>query len=118
MSNWEDSAAMPYNFIIQIVFFLAVGLAVVIIARALPRIEDEVSEKRSARDRISRLANKIPLDKMDESINIISHKVLRRLKVAILKADNAISGKLQGFGGAVKKEKANLPLVEKKEEEQ
>ena len=98
---------MPYSFILQTLFFVSLGAVVVIIARALPRVEDEMMAKRSIKGRIETLIGKIPLEKMDESLNLVVHKILRRLKVVILKADNIVSGKLRGLKGSDKK--LNLP---------
>jgi len=100
---------MPYSFILQTIFFVSLGAAVIVIARALPRVEDEMMAKRSIKGRIEILIGKIPLEKMDESLNLFLHKVLRRLKVVILKADNIVSGKIHGLKGASEKKSINLP---------
>jgi len=99
---------MPYSFILQTIFFASLGMAVIVIARALPRVEDEMVAKRSVKGRIESLISKMPLDRMDETLNIFFHKILRRLKVVILKADNIVSSKLHGLKGSERKG-SNLP---------
>ncbi|MDD4931256.1 MAG: hypothetical protein PHG66_03890 [Candidatus Colwellbacteria bacterium] len=100
---------MPYSLILQTVFFLALGTAVVVIARALPRVEDEMAAHRSFKGRLETLAGKVPVEKMDEFLNLFFHKILRRLKIVILKADNIVTSKLHLMKDSGKRRGPDLP---------
>jgi hypothetical protein len=86
---------MLYNFILETVIFAGIGTLILILARALPRIEDENAVNRSRKGRLSKIAKKIPLDKIDDSLNLVLHKALRKIKVMIMKADNLVTEKLK-----------------------
>jgi hypothetical protein len=58
-------------------------------------VEDETSANRLRKGRLSGLSKKIPLDKIDDSLNLVFHKILRKIKIAIMKADNAVTNKLK-----------------------
>lgn len=88
---------MLYNFILETIIFLSLGIIILCLARTLPRIEDESSAMSFKKDKMSRLVKRLPLDKMDETLNLVFHKILRRIKVLIMKADNAVTGKLKSF---------------------
>ena len=99
---------MPYNLILQIIVFASLGTVVVILGRALPRIEDESAVSQSRRGYLERISKKIPFERLDEAINIFFHKVLRKVKIVIMKADNVVSEKLHNFG---KKGKSGGPGI-------
>ncbi|MFA5052609.1 MAG: hypothetical protein WC565_00930 [Parcubacteria group bacterium] len=102
---------MLYSFILETIIFLALGAIVFILARALPRIEDEVAVRKPRKERLARLAKKIPLDKIDDSLNLIMHKALRKTKIIILKADNFVTDKLKNVkGDSNKKNGTGIPV--------
>ncbi len=82
---------------------------VLILSRALPRIEDESMAVRRGK-KIGNVSGRFSLEKIDDTINVFIHKVLRRLKVFIMKIDNALSAKLRSFN---KKEPTMKTLPEK-----
>ena len=85
---------MPYNSIFEIVIFLSLGAIILILARALPRVEDENIAYRSKKKR-SFCVTKISLEKLDNSFNLVAHKSLRKMKILIMKADNFVTNKLK-----------------------
>lgn len=99
---------MPYNLIFQIIVFSSLGAVVIILGRALPRIEDESVISRSRRGYFERISKKIPLERLDEAINIFLHKALRKIKIVLMKADNVVSEKLHNFS---KKDKSGGPGI-------
>jgi len=99
---------MPYNLIFQIIVFSSLGAVVIILGRALPRIEDESVISRSRRGYFERISKKIPFERIDEAINVFLHKALRKIKIVLMKADNVVSEKLHNFG---KKDKSGGPGI-------
>ena len=79
-----------YSFIVNFVLILAFGVMVYLLALALPRVKIE-SESEKIR---WRFIKSVHLEKIDEALKRSYDKLLRRLKVAILKADNFVSRKL------------------------
>ncbi len=79
-----------YSFIVNLVLIIAFGVMVYLLASALPRVKAS-GESGLVRQR---LGKSVRLEKIDEAIKRSYDKLLRRLKVAILKADNIVSRKL------------------------
>jgi hypothetical protein len=98
---------MLYSFILETLIFLSLGAIILVLARALPRIEDESS---AGYLRKGKMSGKIPLDKIDESLNLVLHKALRRMKIFIMKADNLVTNKLKSFRSDSKKDGNGLPM--------
>ena len=97
-----------YNFILQIIIFLSLGLVIYLLAKAAPRVSDEPVPDRP--NPFNRLMTKIPMAKIDENINSFLSKLLRKLKVVIMKVDNFINdrlGKLTKKNGNGSSEKSN-----------
>ncbi len=103
---------MLYSFILETLMFVSLGAIVMIVARGLPRMEDEVTTERHARDFWAMVAKKVPLDRIDESFNHAFHKFLRKSKVFIMRADNIVTGKLKSFRSDNKRSGASLPSME------
>lgn len=75
-----------FQFILITVFYLALGVMLYLIVRALPRVEEETSElKPGAWTKL--IASDIP-GKIDSAFIGFSAKFLRRFKVVVLKLDN------------------------------
>ncbi len=89
---------MLFSFILELFVFFCFGVAIIIIARTLPRMDDNKEDVSSAGNRIAgKIRNtfdNIPFDRLDDAINSFIHKMLRRLKIAIMKADNAVTAHL------------------------
>ena len=81
-----------YDLVLQIAFMGSIGVIVYLMALAIPRVQDGPYEGKSGI--IGRLASKLPLHKLDESVKSYKDKLLRRLKVIILRLDNFISRRI------------------------
>ncbi len=81
-----------FEFILTIVLFSSVGVMLLILARALPRVEEEPSAREPMLDRL--LSSGIP-ERLDAAMNSILEKFLRKARVALLKADNSIAAVLK-----------------------
>jgi hypothetical protein len=77
-----------YDLFIQIVMMVALGTIVYLFAIASPRVQDD---QHFEEHRVSSLIKKLPLERIDALLTGYRDKVLRRLKVWILKADNFVS---------------------------
>ena len=81
------------QFIVTNIFLLSLGVILYVAVRTLPRIdENAMPEKKGAWERW--LASGVP-EKIDRVLNGFLFKALRRLKVFLLKADNAVNTRLQ-----------------------
>ena|SRR3989344_2448009 len=82
-----------FPFILTNILLVSVGIVLYVMARTLPRIEGNGAEdKKGMLERW--IASEIP-EKFDAALNSFLFKFLRRAKVAVLKVDNSISGRLQ-----------------------
>ena len=91
-----------YDFILQIAVFLSLGLIIVLLARALPRIEEDKAPAAKKSNVFDKILSRLPLAKIDLFVNSVLGKILRRMKVVVLKADNLINnylGKLKKTNG-------------------
>lgn len=81
------------EFILGNVLMLAAGLALYLLARALPRVaETEGAAREGILDRW--VASEIP-ERLDAVINGVLEKFLRKAKVSVLKVDNALNDSLK-----------------------
>lgn len=100
------------NLILQIIVFSSLGLIIYMIARAIPRVPEEVAPSRRS-NWVDRMMSKIPMAKIDENINSTFMKFLRKAKVIVMKADNFITDHL---GKLTKKSGANTPPAPNQDE--
>lgn len=82
-----------YNFILQISLMASLGVMVYLVGRAVPRVNDEVAEP-SDKSKIEKLISSLPLDRLDAAFSNFLEKFLRRLRLILLKLDNAVGGHL------------------------
>ncbi|GEM_PF-678824 len=80
------------QFILTDILMLSFGIMLYLVARSLPRIEEEPSGKPNMLDRWA--ASDIP-EKIDAAFNTFLLKFLRKLKLTLLKADNVITRHLK-----------------------
>ena len=80
-----------YNFILEISLMLGLGTMIYLVARAVPRVGDEVTESTNTLDK---WISSLPLEKIDVAFSAFLEKVLRRLKLVLMRLDNVVSGQL------------------------
>jgi hypothetical protein len=92
-----------YNFILEIMLFASAGVIILLLTRAVPRVEDEGAEHH-APGIVDQVLRKIPLQKIDERLNSLFEKFLRRMKLFSMRFDNFINTRLSRLkkGNAVK----------------
>lgn len=76
-----------YDFILQLVFMGSLAAIVYIMALSIPRIDFSPAEEHP----VKKLIASIPLKKIDESLVLYKDRILRKLRIVILKAENFIS---------------------------
>ena len=77
-----------YELILQLVLMLSLAVIVYLMAVAVPRVEDvETAKNKNG-------SASLPLERIDSYLNSLKDKLLRRLKVLVMKADNFISRQL------------------------
>ncbi|MBI5148032.1 MAG: hypothetical protein HZA37_02670 [Parcubacteria group bacterium] len=76
------------DFILQFAFLTGIAAIIYVISRAVPRVNETEGESKNAVDRW--LAS-LPLEKADVIISASVEKILRRLKVTIMRFDNALN---------------------------
>ena len=84
-----------YNFILQIVIVLSLGVIIYLIARTIPRTTNESEASGLPNQKqtggFDKLISKIPLAKIDAAIDSFLLKFLRKIKVLIMKVDNLLN---------------------------
>jgi len=81
-----------YNFALQTIFLISIGVIVYLAAIAVPRVNDENVHERKGF--IREWFRNVPLDKIDDGVNSFSEKTLRRLKILTMKFDNIVGRSL------------------------
>jgi hypothetical protein len=101
-----------YNFILQIFVMVSLGVVIYLIARAVPRVGDEISKPTLNLDR---WLGSLKLEKLDVAFGNFMEKLLRKIKLFLMKLDNVTNNyldkikqtKLNG-NGQKKEEKPTL----------
>jgi len=91
-----------YDFFVQSAVFLSLGVVLYLVAKALPRISDNGSDELDKKASSSSFVSSSALEKADALVHSSFEKILRRLKVIVLKADNFITtslGKIKSKSG-------------------
>lgn len=71
---------------------ISLGTMLYLVARSLPRVDEEISGKKDFLDRLS--SSEIP-EKIDAAFNGFILKTLRKTKVVLMRIDNFINDKLK-----------------------
>ncbi len=80
------------QFILTTILMASLGTMLYLVARSLPRVGEEASDKKNFLDRLA--SSEIP-EKIDTAFNGFLLKYLRKLKIVLLKVDNFITEKLK-----------------------
>lgn len=110
-----------YNFILQIIIMLSLGTIIYLIARTVPRIDDEISKPETKFDH---WIDSVNLKRIDALLSNSLEKILRKNKLFLMKLDNLTTVYLDkikkskpGNGQNNKEEKPNLFNSNRKEGE-
>lgn len=83
---------MPSSLLFQLILLTSASVTLYLLALALPRMREE--EAPSERVSLEEMVRRMPLDRIDLAINAGLEKLLRKTKVAIMRADNFVTDKL------------------------
>lgn len=99
-----------YNAILQIIFFTSLGVMIYILARGAMRAEENAPTAVPAKPNyFDTLIKKLPLKKIDEFINAVLEKILRKMKIVVMKADNLLNRYISKVKKTGEKNRENLP---------
>ena len=96
------------EFIFTIVLMVCLGILLYLMVQALPRIEEAPTDDRGFFDRWAH--SEVP-EKIDNAVNTFLLKFLRKVKVLVLKIDNALAKHLQ----KIKPREDKRPAIDFKE---
>jgi len=82
-----------FDLALQIIVFGSLGFIIYLMARALPRVENNPQPSRGP-NFFERLLSKIPTSRLDQEINGFLARFLRKIKVFTMKLDNFINDRL------------------------
>lgn len=97
------------EFIFVTVLMICFSTVLYLMVRALPRIEESPSDRKSFLDRWAH--SEIP-EKVDAAWNGFLFKFLRKVKVGVLKLDNTLAKHLQKIKTAEQEPKSNIDFRE------
>ena len=83
-----------YDFFLQLFFISSLAVIVYLMARALPRVQEEEGYTTTALEYLEGWVKKLPLSKIDRSLNTRFEKTLRKIRVVVLRLDNVIHNHL------------------------
>jgi hypothetical protein len=85
-----------YNFTLQIITIVSLGIIVYLLTRALPRVpEKERVTQSSVGNFLNRkIGRHIPLEKLDARAHSLIEKILRKFKVLVMKTDNFVDDRI------------------------
>ena len=93
-----------YNFLLQIVIMAGLGIMIYLIARAAPRVGDDIAHDIGGQiSKLDRIFSHAQFEKLDVIFNNFVEKGLRKLKLLLMKLDNLTNNYLD----KIKKYKTN-----------
>jgi len=86
-----------FYFILEMIFFVALSIAVLLILRALPLVDgfEEVKPSRGTVGIFEKVMKWHWVEKADDKLHVYFFKMLRRVKVWIMKCDVYVAGWLE-----------------------
>lgn len=100
-----------YDFILQLLIMVSLAVLIYLVARTIPRIDENVVLTASKNSFFGKLVSKIPLEKLDFMFNNLLEKILRRFKIVVMKLDNILTKWLSGFKPNIPNEKNIRPNI-------
>lgn len=103
------------TFVFEIAVFVGLAGIIILVLRVLPKISNEVFEPNLSKFRTHELT--LMVEKADVVLKAWFEKFLRRLKVFLLKADNAVTEKIEKVADdrIIREKTAFIPEVMKEE---
>ncbi len=95
-----------FDLILQLVVFGSLGFIIYLMARALPRVENNPQPPRGP-NFFEKLIAKVPMSRLDNDINGFLARLLRKFRVVTLKLDNFINDRLGKLTKKTSEDKVN-----------
>ena len=107
-----------YNFLLQIIVVISGGIIIYLLARALPRVPDDMGDGSTTGigARLENWTRRLPLKQIDEAIIGFFEKALRKIRVVNMKIENVVNAgisKLRRGQQAAESEKPKDDLFQK-----
>lgn len=97
------------EFIFTTILMVCLSTVLYLMARALPRVQEEPSDSKGFLDRWAH--SEVP-EKVDAALNGFLLKFLRKVKVVVLKLDNTLARHLQKIKAGETETKSNIDFKE------
>lgn len=104
------------NFLPQIVFLVVLGIIIFLISRKIPEASSQLEKEEENLLPRKSFLEKLPLEKIDQHLNVILEKFLRRLRIYLMKFDAYCQKRLEVLKSQ-EKEKEKI-LFENQEQEE
>lgn len=86
-----------YNFILQTIVMVSLGVIVYVVARALPRIDEAATKAPPRQNYFDLMMKRLRIEKADAFVNMLLEKLLRKSRVFIMKLDNFLNTHLKSL---------------------
>lgn len=100
-----------YSFILQFIVMVSLAAIIYLVARTIPRIDENVVLGETKKSFFDDLVPKLPLEKIDLFFSNLLEKMLRRVKIVIMKIDNILTRRISDFKSPASKEKDLRPNI-------
>jgi len=86
-----------YNFILQTIVMVSLGVIVYLVARTLPRIEEVAAKNSPKQSYFDLMMKRLPMEKADAFVNMLLEKLLRKSRLFVMKLDNFLNTHLKSL---------------------
>ena len=100
-----------YSFTLQFLIMTSLAVIIYLVARTIPRIDENIVSSRSNRSFLENFFSKLPLEKIDLMFDNLLEKILRKVKIFVMKMDNTLTRKLSDFKPMAVSEKDSRPNI-------
>jgi hypothetical protein len=89
----------------------SLAVLIYLVARTIPRIDENVTLSVPRNSFFDKLVSKVPLEKFDLMFDNLLEKILRKFKIIVMKLDNILTKWLSGFKPSAFKDKNIRPSI-------
>lgn len=100
-----------YSFTLQFIIMVSLATIIYLVAKTIPRIDENAALNQSNRSFLEKFFSKLPLEKIDLMFDNLLEKILRKFKITVMKIDNMLTRKLSDFKPMVSSEKDLRPNI-------
>lgn len=100
-----------YSFILHFLIMVSLAAIIYLIARTIPRIDENVVSGQSEKYFMEKFFSRLPLEKIDFMFDNLLEKTLRKFKIVVMRIDNVLTRKLSNFKPTILNEKDLRPNI-------